>query len=160
MITFVTYRLKKFPSFKLEYGNLKDKVNELGGATLHNVRRAVCEIRDAKLPNPDKIGSAGSFFMNPVVVADVAEKLKKEYPTMPQYALSCGNVKLSAGWLIEQCGWKNKPHEHVGVYEFQALVVINRGGATGKDVIEFAQAVVDSVKDKFGVELRMEVNTI
>lgn len=160
IVTYVTYRLKKTAEFKLEYGNLKDKVNELGGATLQNVRRAVCEIREAKLPNPEKIGSAGSFFMNPVVSIEIANELKKEYPLMPQYPLSCGDVKLSAGWLIEQCGWKGKPHEHVGVYEYQALVVINRGGATGKDVISFAKDVVASVKEKFGVELCMEVNTI
>ena len=160
IITYVTYRLSKSPSFKLEYGNLKDKVEELGGATLQNVRRAVCEIRDAKLPNPENIGSAGSFFMNPVVNAALAAELKESYPAMPQYPLPCGDVKLSAGWLIEQCGWKQNPHEHVGVYEHQALVVINRGGATGNDVIRFATAVVASVKEKFGVELSMEVNTI
>lgn len=160
IVTYVTYRLSKSAQFKLEYGNLKDKINELGGTTLQNVRRAVCEIREAKLPDPEKIGSAGSFFMNPVVNAMKAADLKMEYPLMPQYPLSCGDVKLSAGWLIEQCGWKSKPHEHVGVYEHQALVVINRGSATGKDVIAFAAAVVASVKEKFGVELSMEVNTI
>ena len=79
---------------------------------------------------------------------------------MPKYPLACGNVKLSAGWLIEQCGWKETPHEHVGVYQHQALVVINRGGATGKDVVDFAEAVVASVKEKFGVALNMEVNVI
>ena len=160
VITYVTYRLKKTPSFKLEYGNLKEKVDELGGATLQNVRRAVCEIRETKLPDPGKIGSAGSFFMNPVVNAALAAELKESYPAMPQYPLPCGDVKISAGWLIEQCGWKQNPHEHVGVYEHQALVVINRGGATGNDVIRFATAVVASVKEKFGVELSMEVNTI
>lgn len=160
VITYVTYRLKKEAQFKLGYGNLQEKVSELGGATLQNVRRAVCEIREAKLPDPEKTGSAGSFFMNPVVDAVVAGKLKEEYPSMPQYPLPCSDVKLSAGWLIEQCGWKNNPHEHVGVYEHQALVVINRGGATGNDVIKFAEAVVASVKEKFGVELHMEVNTI
>jgi UDP-N-acetylmuramate dehydrogenase len=146
--------------FKLTYGNLNEKVEQLGGATLANVRRAVCEIREAKLPSPEKIGSAGSFFMNPVVPASVAESLAKEYPSMPQYPLACGDVKLSAGWLIEQCGWKDTPHEHVGVYKHQALVVINRGGATGKNVLDFAEAVVASVKEKFGVTLNMEVNVI
>ncbi len=160
IITHVTYRLSKNPTFKLTYGNLSEKVGLLGGATLANVRKAVCEIREAKLPSPDKIGSAGSFFMNPIVPAEVAEALVKEYPAMPQYPLPCGNVKLSAGWLIEQCGWKETPHEHVGVYKHQALVVINRGGATGRDVLDFASAVVASVKEKFGVELNMEVNVI
>ena len=160
IITHVTYRLSKRESFKLTYGNLSEKVEQLGGATLANVRKAVCEIREAKLPSPDKVGSAGSFFMNPVVAKCVAESLSNDYPTMPQYPLPCGDVKLSAGWLIEQCGWKNTPHEHVGVYQHQALVVINRGGATGKDVLNFASAVVVSVKEKFGVLLNMEVNVI
>lgn len=160
IITYVTYRLSKNPTFKLTYGNLNEKVEELAGATLANVRNAVCEIREAKLPNPDKIGSAGSFFMNPVVPSGVAETLINAYPSMPQYPLPCGDVKLSAGWLIEQCGWKKTPHEHVGVYEHQALVVVNRGGATGKEVLDFASAVVASVKEKFGVELKMEVNVI
>lgn len=160
IITYVTYRLSKNPTFKLSYGNLSEKVGLLGGITLANVRKAVCEIREAKLPSPDKIGSAGSFFMNPIVPAEVAEALVKEYPAMPQYPLTCGNVKLSAGWLIEQCGWKETPHEHVGVYKHQALVVINRGGATGRDVLDFASEVVASVKDKFGIELNLEVNVI
>lgn len=160
IITYVTYRLVKNPSFKLTYGNLFEKVEELGGATLANVRKAVCEIREAKLPNPDKVGSAGSFFMNPVVTKKVAESLAEEYPTMPKYPLPNGDVKLSAGWLIEKCGWKDTPHEHVGVYKHQALVVINRGNATGQDVLDFASAVVASVKEKFGVALNMEVNVI
>lgn len=160
IITYVTYRLSKEPDFKLAYGNLADKVEQLGGATLKNVRKAVCEIREAKLPTPGKVGSAGSFFMNPVVTDAVAEKILKEYPLMPNYPLAGENVKLSAGWLIEQCGWKDTPHEHVGVYKHQALVVINRGGATGRDVLDFASAVVASVKKKFGVELNMEVNVI
>ena len=79
---------------------------------------------------------------------------------MPQYPLPGGDVKLSAGWLIEQCGWKQTPHEHVGVYKYQALVVVNLGGATGREVLDFAQAVVASVKEKFGVCLNMEVNVI
>lgn len=160
IVTYVTYRLKKTQEFKLSYGNLKDKVEELGGATLANVRRAVCEIREAKLPNPSQMGSAGSFFMNPVVSAQKAELLKAEYPSMPQYALPCGDVKLSAGWLIEQCGWKQTPHPNVGVYQHQALVVVNLGGATGRDVLDFASAVVASVKEKFDVSLNMEVNVI
>ena len=98
--------------------------------------------------------------MNPVVSSAIAARLIEDYPAMPQYPLPDGNVKLSAGWMIEQCGWKNTPHEHVGVYSKQALVVINRGGATGGEVVEFANAVVASVKEKFGVTLHMEVNVI
>ncbi len=160
IVTYVTYKLRKSADFKLSYGNLKDKVDELGGPTLVNVRRAVCEIREAKLPDPAQIGSAGSFFMNPIVAAEKAALLKGEYPAMPQYPLPSGDVKLSAGWLIEQCGWKQTPHEHVGVYKNQALVVVNLGGATGRDVLDFASAVVASVKEKFDVGLNMEVNVV
>jgi UDP-N-acetylmuramate dehydrogenase len=160
IITYVTYRLKKSAAFKLNYGNLCERVESLGGATLVNVRRAVCEIRRAKLPDPAEVGSAGSFFMNPVVPAQQAALLLARYPSMPQYPLADGSVKLSAGWMIEQCGWKDTPHENVGVYRHQALVVVNLGNAKGKDVIEFASAVVESVKEKFGVQLNMEVNVI
>jgi UDP-N-acetylmuramate dehydrogenase len=160
VVTYVTYRLKKNAPFKLSYGNLKDKVNELGGETLANVRRAVCEIRRAKLPDPAEMGSAGSFFMNPIVTARKADELRAQYPTMPCYPLPDGNVKLSAGWMIEQCGWKEKPHKNVGVYRHQALVVVNLGGAKGCDVIAFAKEVVASVTEKFGVQLNMEVNVI
>lgn len=159
VITYVTYRLKKSAEFKLGYGNLKERVDALGGATLANVRRAVCEIRTEKLPDPLVIGSAGSFFMNPIVSVQKAADLAGKYPTMPQYKVADG-VKLSAGWLIEQCGWKNTPHERVGVYKNQALVVVNRGGATGADVLAFATAVCSSVEERFGVELKMEVNVI
>jgi UDP-N-acetylmuramate dehydrogenase len=160
VVTYVTYRLKKNAPFKLSYGNLKDKVNELGGETLANVRRAVCEIRRAKLPDPAEMGSAGSFFMNPIVTARKADELRAQYPTIPCYPLPDGNVKLSAGWMIEQCGWKETPHKNVGVYRHQALVVVNLGGAKGCDVIAFAKEVVASVTEKFGVQLNMEVNVI
>lgn len=160
IITHVTYRLKKSADFKLNYGNLCERVELLGGATLENVRRAVCEIRAAKLPDPAQVGSAGSFFMNPVVSASKAESLLAQYPNMPQYPLADGSVKLSAGWMIEQCGWKENPYPNVGVYRHQALVVINLGSAKGNDVLEFASAVVESVEKKFGVLLNMEVNVI
>ena len=160
VVTYVTYRLKKSAPFKLSYGNLKDKVDELGGETLANVRRAVCEIRRAKLPDPAEIGSAGSFFMNPIVPARKADELRAQYPAMPCYPLPDGNVKLSAGWMIEQCGWKDTPHKNVGVYRHQALVVVNLGGAKGCEIIAFAKEVVASVMDKFGVQLNMEVNVI
>ncbi len=159
IITYVTYKLKKQGELKLSYGNIKERVEALGGATLANVRKAVCEVRAEKLPDPSEVGSAGSFFMNPVVSAEKAAELASLYPTMPQYRVAEG-VKLSAGWLIEQCGWKEQPHEKVGVYKQQALVVINRGGATGGDVLKFATEVCCSVRERFGVELNMEVNVI
>lgn len=160
IITYVTYRLKKKAAFRLSYGNLNEKVAMLGETSLANVRAAVCDIRRAKLPCPSEIGSAGSFFMNPVVDALTAAQLREKYPQMPQYPLENGNVKLSAGWLIDRCGWKERPHKNVGVYKHQALVVINRGGAKGSEVLAFAAEVVASVKERFGVILNMEVNVI
>lgn len=159
IITFVTYSLKKQGELKLSYGNIRERVEALGGATPCNVRKAVCEVRAAKLPSPSEMGSAGSFFMNPVVSVEKAAALSAEYPAMPQYSVE-GGVKLSAGWLIEQCGWKDTPHERAGVYKHQALVLVNLGGATGADILRFARAVCESVQARFGVELNMEVNVI
>lgn len=159
IITYVTYCLRKKGELKLSYGNIKERVEALGGASPRNVRKAVCEVRAAKLPSPSEVGSAGSFFMNPVVSEEKAAALAAQYPAMPQYSVE-GGVKLSAGWLIEQCGWKDTPHEKAGVYKHQALVLVNRGGATGADIMRFAGAVCESVQERFGVELNMEVNVI
>ncbi len=159
IVAYVTYRLNKKGKYVLTYGNLKEQCEALGGVNAANIRRAVCETRAAKLPDPAEIGSAGSFFMNPVVEASVAEGLKSEYPSMPTYPAP-GGIKLSAGWLIDQCGWKQRSSETVGVYSKQALVVVNLGGATGRDVIEFARQIQASVKEKFGVEIFPEVNVI
>jgi UDP-N-acetylmuramate dehydrogenase len=159
IVVYVTYRLNKKGKYVLTYGNLKEQCEALGGVNAANIRRAVCETRAAKLPDPAEIGSAGSFFMNPVVEASVAEGLKSEYPSMPTYPAP-GGIKLSAGWLIDQCGWKQRSSETVGVYSKQALVVVNLGGATGRDVIEFARQIQASVKEKFGVEIFPEVNVI
>jgi UDP-N-acetylmuramate dehydrogenase len=159
VITHVIFKLNKKPDFVLSYGNLKEQCEAMGGVTAENIRKAVCATRAAKLPDPAELGSAGSFFMNPVVDAAKAEELKNLYPAMPVYPAP-GGVKLSAGWLIDRCGWKERSAERVGVYRNQALVVVNLGGATGKDVIDFASRVQDSVKEKFGVEIFPEVNVI
>lgn len=159
IVAYVTYRLNKKGKYVLTYGNLKEQCEALGAVNTTNIRRAVCATRAAKLPDPAEIGSAGSFFMNPVVEASVAEGLKSEYPSMPTYPAP-GGTKLSAGWLIDQCGWKQRNSATVGVYSKQALVIVNLGGATGRDVIEFARQIQASVKEKFGVEIFPEVNVI
>lgn len=159
VVTYVTFRLRKKPEYKVTYGNLRQRVEQLGGLSPANISQAVREIRDAKLPNPEELGNAGSFFMNPVVEPSVAETLLKEYPEMPQYKAD-GGIKLSAAWLIEQCGWKGKRIGNVGAYENQALVLVNYGGATGQEVIELSDAISLAVKDKFGVQLNKEVNAI
>lgn len=159
VVTYVTFRLRKKPEYKVTYGNMRQRVEQLGGLSPANISQAVREIRDAKLPNPEELGNAGSFFMNPVVEPSVAETLLKEYPEMPQYKAD-GGIKLSAAWLIEQCGWKGKRIGNVGAYENQALVLVNYGGATGQEVIELSDAISLAVKDKFGVQLNKEVNAI
>lgn len=160
VVTYVTFRLRKNAEYRLDYGNLRSKVEEKGALCPMNVRMAVKEIRAAKLPDVSQLGSAGSFFMNPVVSSEYARKMARHYPQMPQYATDDGKVKISAAWLIEQCGWKGKRVGNVGTYEHQALVIVNYGGATGREIAAFAKAVCDSVKEKFDVMLVPEVNMV
>jgi UDP-N-acetylmuramate dehydrogenase len=160
IITSVVFKLDKFPEFNLKYGHLEQKVIEKGDPTLQNIREAVIEIRSAKLPDVKALGNAGSFFKNPVVDAEVAEKLKQSFDTVPVYAAPDGKVKLAAGWLIEQTGWKGRREGAVGAHKDQALVLVNYGGATGKEIWDFSEKIKQSVFDKFGVELVREVNCI
>ncbi|WP_340114165.1 UDP-N-acetylmuramate dehydrogenase [Maribellus mangrovi] len=160
IITSVIFRLEKFPEFNLKYGQLEQKVNEKGAPTLQTIRDAVIEIRSSKLPDVNKLGNAGSFFKNPVVDAEIAEKLKQSFDTVPVYVAPNGKVKLAAGWLIDQAGWKGVRKGAVGVHEDQALVLVNYGGATGKEIFDFSEKIKQSVLEKFGVELIREVNCI
>ena len=160
IITSVVFRLEKFPEFNLKYGYLEEKVKEKGDATLQNIRAAVIEIRNSKLPQVTELGNAGSFFKNPVVDASLAEKLKVKYESLPVYNAPGGLIKLAAGWLIEQAGWKGVREGNVGVHDKQALVLVNHGNATGKEVWDFSEKIKNSVSVKFGVELEREVNCI
>jgi UDP-N-acetylmuramate dehydrogenase len=161
VITSVVFKLDKFPEFKLEYGNLKAEVEKKGETTLQNVRNAVISIREAKLPDPEKIGNGGSFFKNPVVDDGVAQKLKDENEGMPTYPSGVdGKTKLAAAWLIDQCGWKGYREGDVGVHSEQALVLVNYSGARGDEVVSLAEKIKQSVKQKFGIELIPEVNII
>ena len=135
-------------------------VEARGGATLRNIREAICAIRRAKLPDPAVLGNAGSFFKNPVVGAAAAERLLAEYPDMPHYPAPEGRVKLAAGWLIDRAGMKGSRKGAVGVHERQALVLVNHGGATGGEVIAFARTVQAKVREKFGIEIDTEVNIL
>lgn len=162
IVTHITLRLSKKPqTFHLHYGNLKE---ELGSdhkeLTPALVRKAVISVRKKKLPDPDELGNAGSFFMNPKVTIEKFEQLKAQYPQMPSYACADGHVKLSAGWLIEQCGFKEKRHGSVGVYEKHALVLVNYGEANGHEIALFAEAIRTAVSNRFGVELIPEVKYI
>ena len=160
IITAVEIALTHTPRPRLGYGDVEREVEARGGATLRNIREAICAIRRAKLPDPAVLGNAGSFFKNPVVEAPVAERLLAEYPDMPHYAAPEGRVKLAAGWLIDRAGMKGYREGSVGVHERQALVLVNHGGATGGEVIAFAHEVQERVREKFGIEIDTEVNIL
>ena len=160
IITAVEIALSHTPRPRLGYGDVEREVEARGGATLRNIREAICSIRRAKLPDPAVLGNAGSFFKNPVVEASVAENLLKAYPDMPHYPAPAGRVKLAAGWLIDRAGMKGHRAGNVGVHERQALVIVNHGGATGGEVIAFARTVQARVREKFGIEIDTEVNIL
>jgi len=162
VITTVDFLLKKEAPLHLEYGNIKAYLEQNGieNPTLQQLHDAICAIRDAKLPDVKQIGSAGSFFKNPIIEREQFEALLKEYPTMPHYDEPNGKVKVPAGWLIEQAGWKGWRNEHVGVYEKQALVLVHYGGGKGQDIVELAYKIQDSVEAKFGIRINPEVNFI
>ena len=160
LVTRVFFRLNMIPVFKLNYGSIMDELGNIGGISLKNVRQAVINIRRAKLPDPEIIGNAGSFFKNPVVGSDLARKLKTEFPEMPFFSEPTGNIKLAAGWLIEKCGWKGKRIGRVGIHEKQALVITNPENASGKEIFEVSEKVRLSVLEKFGIELEREVEVI
>lgn len=161
IITAIEIELSKVANPRLGYGDVIREVEARGGATLANIRDAICSIRRSKLPDTAVLGNAGSFFKNPVVESEVAERLLAEYPDMPNYpAAEEGKIKLAAGWLIDKAGLKGYREGNVGVHERQALVLVNLGGATGGEVIAFAHKIVAKVKEKFGIEISPEVNVI
>ena len=161
IITAIEIELSKVANPRLGYGDVVREVEARGGATLANIRDAICSIRRSKLPDTAVLGNAGSFFKNPIVESEVAERLREEYPDMPSYpAQEEGKVKLAAGWLIDKAGLKGHKEGNVGVHEHQALVLVNLGGATGGEVIAFAHKVVATVREKFGIEISPEVNIL
>ncbi len=158
IITFVNLRLQKHPLLHLDYGNLREMLNT--SDTPHSVqavRNAVVEIRRSKLPEPKELANAGSFFMNPIIPRAQLEELKAAHPDMPSFPVSETAVKISAAWLIEQCGFKGKQEGNVGVYEKQALVIVNYGNATGDEIALFAENIRQAVNEKFGILLKPEV---
>ncbi len=162
IIVSVAIRLSKQPEFNISYGAIKDTIEELGikELSLKAVSDAVIHIRRSKLPDPDVLGNAGSFFKNPEIPTSQYEKLKTVYADMPHFPTHEGFVKVPAGWLIEQCGWKGKKVGHTGVHAKQALVLVNYGGANGHEVWQLALEVQKSVKEKFGIDIENEVNFI
>lgn len=159
-VTYVTFRLSKEAQYKLDYGTIRQELENYPALTLANVRHAIIAIREAKLPDPQVMGNAGSFFMNPIVPRAKLEALQQEYPRIPFYELDADRVKIPAGWMIDQCGWKGKALGPAAVHDKQALVLVNRGGATGADIIALSDAVRASVKAQFGIDVHPEVNFI
>lgn len=161
IVTHVTYRLFKKPSYRLDYGNVHSELEKRGcELTLENVRQTIIDIRESKLPDPKVQGNAGSFFMNPIVPRPLFEELQGKYPSMPFYEVDAERVKIPAAWMIDQCGWKGKQLGRAGVHNKQALVLVNCGGATGQEIIALSEEIQRSVLDKFGVRISPEVNFI
>jgi UDP-N-acetylmuramate dehydrogenase len=160
LITKVYLRLSTKPKLCLEYGSMKDQIIKLGSTSLGNVRKIVIDARLSKIPDPEKVHNAGSFFKNPLVKSSVAEDLKEKYPKIPVFIDKSGSTKIAAGWLIEQCGWKGKRVGNVGVHDRQALVIVNHGNATGKELFDLSEEIRETVKEKFGINLEREVEVI
>jgi UDP-N-acetylmuramate dehydrogenase len=160
IILSVTLRLNKNPKVNVSYGSLSKELESMGvtNPSIKDVSNAVIKIRSSKLPDPDKLGNAGSFFKNPVISDVEFVKIKEEHPNVISFPSADGYVKLAAGWLIEQSGWKGKQIGDAGVHKDQALVLVNYGNATGKEIYDLSTQVINSVKEKFGVELEREVN--
>jgi len=158
----VTFRLSLQPVVNIEYGAIKQELTEMGieFPGIADVSKAVCNIRKSKLPDPEILGNAGSFFKNPNVDLKFAGELKESFPNLVSYPQGDGKVKLAAGWLIEQCGWKGYREGYAGVHENQALVLVNYGNATGTEIKTLAHKVQNSVYERFGVKLEMEVNVV
>ena len=164
IITSVEFRLQKEAKVNTSYGAINDELAERGIAepTIRDVSNAVIAIRESKLPNPKEIGNAGSFFKNPVIEKSQAEKLLAEYPEMPQYPdrKNPTLTKLAAGWLIEKAGFKGMRIDNYGVHAKQALVLVNYGGSKGQDIYDLSTKILETVKEKFGVQLEREVNIL
>jgi len=159
-VAYVIFTLSRKPQPRLGYGALEQEVERLGGPSLENIRQAVISIRDSKLPDPDVLGNAGSFFMNPVITEQDFNIIRSSYPDVPSYPAAGGLIKVPAGWLIEKTGWKGRSLGPAAVYEKQALVLVNKGGATGADIKLLADTIIGDVQRKFGIILSTEVNFI
>lgn len=159
LITHVTYRLHKLFNPRLDYGNIADELRRKGISqpTAEQMRQTVTEIRNAKLPDPRKTGNAGSFFMNPVVSREKYEAMKALYPDMPHYAVADDKVKIPAGWLIDRCGWKGRSIGRAAVHDRQALVLVNKGGASGREIVHLCRMIQANVERRFGITLTPEV---
>jgi UDP-N-acetylmuramate dehydrogenase len=162
IITGVLFRLNKKPVYHIEYGDIRKTLTEMNVETpsIKAISEAVISIRESKLPDPAKIGNAGSFFKNPEIPAEQFDKLKSDFPNVPGYHTMPGFVKVPAGWLIEQAGWKGYREGDIGVHARQALVLVNYGGGSGAEIKALSEKIQQSVQEKFGVSLNAEVNFV
>jgi UDP-N-acetylmuramate dehydrogenase len=162
IITEVIYKLSLNPSFNTSYGAIEQELQKrnIANPTIKDISEVVSHIRVSKLPDPSTIGNAGSFFKNPVISFTEFRQLQSTFPDIVHFLLIDGNVKLAAGWLIEQCGWKGKVVGHTGTWKNQALVLVNHGGATGNEVYMLSDEIIKSVKTRFNVMLEREVDVV
>ena len=162
IITHVTYRLSTVYKPCLDYGNIRGELARKGISepTARQLRDIIIDIRNAKLPDPKTEGNAGSFFMNAVVPRSKYKEIAAMYPGMPHYTVDEDHEKIPAGWMIDVCGWKGRTLGRAGVHDKQALVLVNRGGATGNDIVALCEAIRRDVRDKFGIEIHPEVNIV
>lgn len=162
IVTTVVLKLSKNPELNTSYGAIQTEIKSRGisNPTIRDISDIVIDIRNSKLPSPDSLGNAGSFFKNPVVDDEVYQQIKQEYPQAPGYNMGNGKTKVPAGWLIEETGWKGKVVGNTGTYKQQALVIVNHGGATGREILSLANKIMQSVKEKFRISLVPEVNII
>ena len=162
IITSVTYRLGKAPVYNTSYGAIQQELERMGitELSIKAVSDAVINIRSSKLPDPKEVGNAGSFFKNPVITTRQFQELKNDYPGIVAFPAGDGYIKVAAGWLIEQCGWKGFRKGDAGCYPKQALVLVNYGSASGKEIYDLSASIIDSVQSRFGITLHREVNII
>ncbi len=160
LVTHVIYRLSKTFTPDLDYGNIRTSLaaKHIAEPTAQQLRDVIIEIRNAKLPDPKVEGNAGSFFMNPIVEKAKYDELAAQHPGMPHYTIDAAHEKIPAGWMIDQCGWKGKSLGRAGVHDKQALVLVNRGGATGEEIVKLCETIRKDVFEKFGIEIHPEVN--
>ncbi len=161
IIVNVTFKLtKKNHNINISYGAIKDLLTDKKNPAIKEIADAVIAIRQSKLPDPKEIGNSGSFFKNPVITSDLFKELSEKHPEIPHYRISENEIKIPAGWLIEQCGFKGKRFGDAGVHEKQALVLVNYNNATGKEIYDLAQKIQQKVMETFKISLEIEVNVI
>jgi UDP-N-acetylmuramate dehydrogenase len=160
LIVTVYFKLCLNPEFKTHYGSVQQEIQQLGEINLINIRKAIIKIRQSKLPDPELLPNAGSFFKNPIIPDEQAYLLIKKFPGIVHYNATDGYKKIAAGWMIDYLSWKGKVHKGAAVHENQALVLVNKNNASGKEILELANKIQESVFKEFGINMEFEVNIL